>query len=350
VSGIGEALETARLAKGLTQAELAARVGITQAALSRYEHGLRKVEGADLERLAEELDVTPKLLEHAGRRQGAIAVNAHMRRNKTAKPTIWKMLEAQLNILRLRASSMFGEIEVNTVSQVPTFDPIDYSPADAARLTRSQWRMPMGPVRNLTQWMESAGVLVFEQEFAEGARVDGMSQWVDSYPIVLINCNVPVDRKRWTLAHELGHLVLHTEYLDEDVEVQANQFAAEFLMPEDEIRPSLRNPTLGNFLSLKREWGVSIAALVERAFALQVIDKTKRTSFYKMMSARGMRTVEPGSESLAPETPQLASYIAKTLLSQGLSEKEIAYLAGFPSAAQNVVFDTGQKKTRLRAV
>jgi Zn-dependent peptidase ImmA (M78 family) len=177
-----------------------------------------------------------------------------------------------------------------------------------------------------------------------------MSQWVDSYPIVLINCNVPVDRKRWTLAHELGHLVLHTEYLDEDVEVQANQFAAEFLMPEDEIRPSLRNPTLGNFLSLKREWGVSIAALVERAFALQVIDKTKRTSFYKMMSARGMRTVEPGSESLAPETPQLASYIAKTLLSQGLSEKEIAYLAGFPSAAQNVVFDTGQKKTRLRAV
>ncbi|EUA24046.1 hypothetical protein I552_10249 [Mycobacterium xenopi 3993] len=84
----------------------------------------------------------------------------------------------------------------------------DYRPARH----RALWRMPMGPVVNLTRWMEAAGCLVFEEDFGT-QRIDGLSQWVDDHPIILINANAAPDRKRLTKAHELGHLVLHSNGL-----------------------------------------------------------------------------------------------------------------------------------------
>lgn len=48
---------------------------------------------------------------------------------------------------------------------VPVFDPIDTPPADAALMVRARWRLPIGPVRNLTRWLESAGCLVLEEDF-----------------------------------------------------------------------------------------------------------------------------------------------------------------------------------------
>ncbi|EUA33014.1 putative TRANSCRIPTIONAL REGULATORY domain protein [Mycobacterium xenopi 3993] len=71
----------------------------------------------------------------------------------------------------------------------------DYRPARH----RALWRMPMGPVVNLTRWMEAAGCLVFEEDFGT-QRIDGLSQWVDDHPIILINANAAPDRKRLTKA------------------------------------------------------------------------------------------------------------------------------------------------------
>ena len=130
-----------------------------------------------------------------------------------------------------------------------------------------QWRMPIGRVRGLASWVESAGCLIIEHDFGT-ERVDGLSQWVDDHPLLFINRTVPTDRKRLTIAHELGHLCLHTHEVGEDVEGEANRFAAEFLMPAEVIKPQLRNISLGRLIDLKRLWGVSMQALIERAYTL----------------------------------------------------------------------------------
>lgn len=349
MSEIGQAIETARRAKGWTQGDLAEVAGVTQAALSRYENDLRTPDSEQLKTLADALGVTPALLLHAGRIRGGLAVSAHMRRDKSARPTTWRMLEARLNMTRLHASRLFEEVSLTAESQVPTFDPDAQAPADAARLVRAQWRMPLGPVRSLISWMEAAGILVIEDDFGQGARVDGMSQWVDDHPVILINSAVPTDRKRWTLAHELGHLVMHSNFIDDDAEDQANSFAGEFLMPADEIRPTLHNIKLGTLLDLKRSWGVSIAALIERAHGLGCMTPAQRSSMYKMMNARGIRRDEPGSAGLPAETPRLAAHIAQALQSKGLDAHEIASLAGFPRPEDNTLFPV-EAPRRLRAV
>lgn len=231
MNGLGDVLAVARKARGLTQIELAELVGLTQPAINRYESGDRDPDQHIVAKLAEILSVTDDLLIHGNRFRGALAVDAHMRRHKTTKASAWRQLEARLNLLRVHASFLFEEVAINSEQHVPAFDPEFTAAEDAARLVRAQWRMPMGPVVNLTRWMEAAGCLVFEEDFAT-QRIDGLSQWVDDYPVMLINANAAPDRKRLTLAHELGHLVLHSTNPTENMETEATAFAAEFLMPE----------------------------------------------------------------------------------------------------------------------
>ena len=347
MSSVGEVIETARRAKGWTQEQLAEWAGMTQAALSRYENDLRSPDDDAVERIANALGVTPRLLKSGARMEGGIAVNAHMRRQATARATLWRQLEARLNLARLHASNIYEEISLRAERQVPVLDPDLVTPTDAARLVRVQWRMPLGPVRGLVDWMESAGILVIADHFGESARVDGLSQWAGDHPIVMINADVPTDRLRWTLAHELGHLVLHAHYIDFDAEDQANAFAAEFLMPADEIGPTLNRLRLGDLLELKRAWAVSLAAIIERAHTLGKISPQERASLYKMLNAKGIRRREPASDEIAPESPRLARHIGEALRDRGLAPDEVAELAGFADASSDTLFQQPTRGLRM---
>lgn len=348
MTGIGDVILTARRAAGLTQEELAERLGITQAALSRYENDLREPDDEIVERLSQVLDVSPEFLTHPFQLTGAIAADAHMRRQKTTKVTDWKTAESKLNLYRMRTAFLLRRVPMNPTNHIPTFDPDDTSPADAARLVRAQWRMPIGPVRNLTRWIESAGVIVIEEHLGT-RRIDGLSQWASDYPVVMVNADLPTDRKRWTLAHELGHLVLHSNYIDPDVEDQANEFAAEFLMPRHVIESDLRDLAPARLIALKRVWGVSMAAIFEHAYRIGKATPADRAKFYRMLNSRGWRRVEPGSDELVDEMPQLAKTIGGTLITNGgLSRDEVAKLTGRRGAENESVFLPPD--TRLRAL
>jgi Zn-dependent peptidase ImmA (M78 family) len=173
-----------------------------------------------------------------------------------------------------------------------------------------------------------------------------MSQWVDDLPVMLVNERIPTDRLRLTIAHELGHLCLHSLEITSTMEDEANSFAAEFLMPTEAIRSQLRNLTLGRLQDLKREWGVSMQALIEKAHAIGYLTSQRRTSMYKSFSANGWRIREPGSDALPPETTQLPARIADAVLARGLSPDELARIAGFATPADNTLFQPVQPRLR----
>jgi len=334
IDGLGDAVAVTRKARGLTQAELAQAIGVTQTTVNRYEAGERAPDDATIAALAGALGVTERLLRRGGRFSGALAVDTHMRRQRTTKASVWRRMEARLNMLRMHASFLFEEVSMVAQQQVPTFDADFTRPEDAARLVRAQWRMAVGPVTNLTRWLEAAGCLVFEEDFGT-RRVDGLSQWVGDHPVILLNVDAAPDRKRLTVAHELGHLVLHSSEPNEDMENQASAFAAEFLMPEVVIKPELRHLSLGGLVDLKREWGVSIHALLERAYGLGLLTATGRASYYKSLNARGWRANEPGSDSLPMERPALAAHIADSLRVKGFTAEQIAEAAGYTAVQDN---------------
>jgi Zn-dependent peptidase ImmA (M78 family)/transcriptional regulator with XRE-family HTH domain len=331
---IGDVLEVTRRARGMTQDDLCEKVALTQAALSRYENDLREPDDEIVERLSEALRVTPKFLTSGARANGALALDAHMRRQATVKVSTWKTLEAQLNVYRLHLAILFEDVSMRSEQAVPVCDPIDHTPTAAAQFVRAQWRMPLGPVKAMIRWVEAAGCLVIEEDFGT-RRVYGLSQWVGEHPVMLINSAQPPDKKRLTIAHELGHLVLHSAGPGVDMEAEANQFAAEFLMPEHVIRHQLRNVTLGRLRDLKAEWMVSMQALYERSYNLGYVTKTERSAFYRALNARGWKMNEPYAESIPVEHPQLIQHVAETLRERGLSDAEITHLAGFKDRTDN---------------
>lgn len=324
---IGDVILVLRRAVDITQEGLAHTLGITQATLSRYENDLREPDEEMLEKIGKALGVTSALLRHSFRLQGAVAADAHMRRQKTTKPSDWKRVEARLNVLRMHSSYLLERVPLQPRNHVIQFDSAEQSAPQAAAMIRASWRMPIGPVRNLTRWVESAGVIVVEEDFGT-RRIDGMSQWAGDHAVVILNSSLGIDRKRFTLAHELGHLVLHSRYVDADVEEQANAFAAEFLMPEHVIRAQLTNLTLGKLADLKTEWGVSMQALFEHAYRMGRVTAENRRAFYRQLSSRGWKTREPGGEFLTPETPELAASVRRQLDESGLTRSEILRLIG----------------------
>ena len=342
-SGIGDAVLVLRRAADVTQEQMAEKLGITQVALSRYENNLRTPDAEMIEKLSSELGVTAEFLTHDFRMRGAIAADAHMRRQKAAKASDWKRVEAQLNALRMHSAYLFDRVPMNPENRLITVDPDIHDPIAAAQMLRAGWRMPIGAVRDLVRWIESAGILVIERDMGTH-RVDGMSQWAAEHPVILINSSLPTDRKRLTLTHELGHLVMHTNYGDADAEDQANSFAAEFLMPDQVVAPQLRALSLGKLAALKGEWGVSMQALIERAYRIGKVSSEERTRFYRQMNSRGWKAKEPGSDELAPERPRLAESLGEALTGQGLRPVEINRLTGLrPEAWNNPLFPALQR-------
>lgn len=345
MNSIGEVLHVLRISSGRTQAEVAEHLGITQAAFSRYENDLREPDPDALVRIADAFGVTPEFLTHNFRAVGAVAAHAHMRRQRTARPGDWRRVEARLNILRMHAAYIASRIPLDAENHVPSISSESTTPVRAAQEVRSTWRLPIGPVRSLVRWLESAGVLIFEEEL-HSPRIDGMSQWAGEAAVIIINSSLPTDRKRMTLAHELGHLVLHNQAdSDTDVEREANEFAAEFLMPEAVIASQLTRLTLGRLSDLKAEWGVSMQALFERAHGLRKATKDDRARFYRQLNSKGWKVHEPGSDTLPPETPVLAASIGRQLADAGLTRHEIHLLIGAADDA-----DTPFEPTRLRLI
>ena len=343
---VGDVILVLRRSTGITQEELAREVGVTQVALSRYENGLRSPDDDTLMRLADALGVTSEFLNHDFRMHGAVAADAHMRRQKTTKPVDWKRVEARLNVLRMHSSFILERTPLNPTNHVIHVDPDEHSPEEAARILRASWRMPIGPVRNLFRWIASAGILILTEDFGTH-RIDGMSQWAGDHAVIVLNASMPTSRRRLTLAHELGHLVLHSDYFESDVEEQANSFAAEFLMPEHVIRPELRTLTMGKLVDLKREWGTSMQAIFERAYKMATVTSAERQKFYRQLNSRGWKVNEPGEEYLAPEEPVLIAQIGQWLRESGLSDSEIKWMTGTSPMAETPFLPA---KRRLQSV
>ncbi len=151
----------------------------------------------------------------------------------------------------------------------------------------------MGPVQSVTHAIESAGGIVILCNF--GAReVDGAHIWLPgSPPMFFMNADRPGDRHRFSLCHELAHAVMH-EFPTGNIEEQANDFAAEFLMPTAEIQHELERLTIERAAQLKQRWKVSMAALIYNAHRLGCIsDKRRRILYATLRSMLNGTTEEP---------------------------------------------------------
>ncbi len=323
--GSGVIVGLVREAKGWTQKQLADASEVSQGYLSKVENGLVDLAGDRLERVANALDCPVGLL--LSEPVGGLGVTClhHRRRQSTMNAGAVKRVEAMAHLTRLTVDRLLSDVDLVLERSLP---PIGFAstmdPAEAARRLRAHWGLPSTPVPNLIELIEGAGVVVVVRAIGTSSQDAVSMRPIDSTqsPLMIVNDGFSPDRQRFTVAHELGHLLLH-EYPADSQEHEANQFAAELLTPAAEIRSALDGLQTRDFrrlLELKSRWGVSIGMLVQRAKDLGCISDRQFKEFRIRLSRMGWNVSEPGS--VDRETPVLLRRAIQARLERGGEDVE----------------------------
>jgi Zn-dependent peptidase ImmA (M78 family)/DNA-binding XRE family transcriptional regulator len=302
----GERVRTLRELLGLTQVRLAKVVGVAQSWLSEVETGNREPDSEHINLIAAATG-TPTSFFYV---QPTTVPLDSLRFRKLASAS---------KITRRRIHAFYGE------SYRVTEDLIKHSgypPATLpyaserqlratdieyfADLTRRNLSLaPDKPIPHLTRALERAGIATapivltdFDTgEIGSSGHHFGVSYWGGIGEPALIGYfpGSQGDRDRFTLAHELGHLVLHTfRPSSPDPEREANQFASALLLPRNRILTDLSERTaLTGYARLKATWGVSIQTLIMRGSDVGVIGETRKRSLFVQLSQYGWRKNEP---------------------------------------------------------
>jgi Zn-dependent peptidase ImmA (M78 family)/transcriptional regulator with XRE-family HTH domain len=296
-------LALARESRGHTQIELARLLSISQAYVSKIESDLLEPTSDVLARIAEVLDYPESFFFLTDPIYGPGVTEFWHRKRKAATARQMRRIYAEINKRIIHVDRLLRAAELPDSFYRFDVDEFD-GPADVARAVRSAWHLPSGPVVNLVQTIESAGGLVIRCDF--GTRlVDAVSRWVPGLPpMFFTNIDLPADRERLTLAHEIGHIVMHRAPVP-TMEDEAFDFAAELLTPEAEIAPYLEQPTLPRLAALKPMWKVSMAALITRAARLELIPQRHARYLWMQMGRAGYREREPAELDFPKEEPTL---------------------------------------------
>jgi Zn-dependent peptidase ImmA (M78 family) len=299
-------LRLARQRKGFQQGEAANRLGVAQATLSRAENGLIQPAPETIERAVRLYEMPRSFFEQTDPIYGA-PVSVHPMWRRKADVTVRDMdcIVAELNVRIMHIRRLLEAAEIDTGFGVPRLDIDEYGdPEKIAALVRAHWKLPPGPIPNLTAAAERAGIIVVHSTLA-GSAVSGVTFAVPGMPpLIILNEDQPADRQRFTLAHEIAHLVMH-RFPSPTMEDEANTFAGGLLMPANEIRSHFvgRKVDLALLASLKPEWKVAMQSLLMRARSLGFVSPNQERYLWQQFSARRMRLREPPELDFPVESP-----------------------------------------------
>ena len=332
---IGTRLKNARLAKGLSLEQLADALTeqghpITKAALSKYERDQSLPSAVLLRGLARCLNVESSYFWQEGlpevrwcdfRKTTKLGKKEQEQLKASgtgiAEAFLW-LEEALLVTPRPLPNS---RVQVKSVAQAE---------AAAAEL-RETLNLGSAPIESLVRLLEEYGAIVITGHLEENAPFDGLAGWAGpGRPVIFVNFNRSLDRTRYNLAHEFGHLYLDCDDLPEkERENIAHRFAAALLAPEEAVIRELggprRNLNLAELGLLKRKYGLSIQAWIRRAHDLGLINANLYRNLYTELSTLGWRKKEPEKfDYQGDEEPLLLKQYTLRALNEGIIDADRA--------------------------
>ncbi|MBL4808906.1 MAG: ImmA/IrrE family metallo-endopeptidase [Phycisphaerales bacterium] len=300
---IGRRIRQARIAAGLTQDEVVLGLAeneiiLTKAGLSKYERGgsvpkaktlmgLSRVLGVGSSFFFEDREVNVQWL--AFRKAAKLSKSSQEKVKVIAADYVDTFMSLR------RAMEPHRKVDPVPQTQVRKLEDIE----TAAMKLRDYWKLGMQPIESVTGAIEDGGGIVIDVD-GENDLFDGLSGWADeTTPVVVVSREVSDDRRRFSLAHELGHLVMqiHAKIDKKTEECWAHRFAASFLVPAEVARRELgdkrRRLDFQELEILKQKHGLSMQAWIFRASDLGIIEQSHARTLYSEMGSRGWRRVEP---------------------------------------------------------
>lgn len=320
---IHERIRRARLLRGLSLQELADAMGdITKQALSKFETGKDSPNSTRLIQLASKLELKPEYFFRPDTvTLGQIEFRKHTSLGAKAQASI---LEAALEHIEryVELESQFEAVQVFRRFDYRQHFPVAESEEAevAAAELREQWKLGGDAIRSMTELLEEEGIKVVELDAPE--RFDGLSAEIANSgdPVVILNKGKSGERCRFTLAHELGHLVMRFPegIADQEEERLCHRFAGAFLFPAGQVREDFgtyrKRLEIRELKLAKHYYGLSMQAILHRLKDLGIIDAALHRNYMVFFSKQGWRKEEP--DKLLPEQ----SIRFESLVYRGMAE------------------------------
>lgn len=296
----------ARETRGINQFELAPMIGVSPAQMSKMEQGMVDIDETFIDKLSDVLQYPKSFFYQTTE---VLQPLLSYRKREVVAQKLLTPIDAQINVYGMHVDYLAEKLNLEPV-KLPALDVAKMgSPEKCAKQLRKLWNVKEGVVNNLTKIIEGNGIIVYSFNFGT-ERVDSRSIITKTgQPVIYTNSTLLGDRLRFTLAFELGHLIMHLNAmpdLDRDVNHEANLFASELLMPEKEIKPDFSEQlSLGLLGELKRKWKVSMQTLLFRAEDLGVITYNHKRYLIGQFNKLKIRRREPQTLDIPKEEPHL---------------------------------------------
>lgn len=345
---IGQRLKLARAASGLSLRGLELKLDnrVSAQALSKYERDEMMPSSPVLLSLARALDVSEEYL--LGEQELALdGVEFRKKADMSAK----EEARVEARVLQLLERYLMVEeilglpLEWDEPREAPYPVTQNVAEADrAAHILREHWGLGLDPIPNFVELLESRGIKVLS---IDAEKVDGLTARVrrtkgDALPVVVINEHDWSERKRFNMAHELGHLVLEVDPAL-NCEKAAHRFAGSFLMPAEsmwnEVGKRRTQISLVELVRLKEIFGASCQAITYRCKDLGIIGQSLFEELFTTFKEKGWRTKpyeEAGALPPAKESPKRLERLCYRALAEGaISEAKAAELLGVSARELN---------------
>jgi Zn-dependent peptidase ImmA (M78 family)/DNA-binding XRE family transcriptional regulator len=339
---IGNRLKRAREALGMSLRELEAAIQgqVSAQAIGKYERNEMMPSSTILLALSKALEVSPEYLlsERDIELTGVDfrkAPQAGAKEERAVEASVLDQVERYLELEELLPGvEQFWEAPSDQMFQIGRIEDAE----QAADALRHLWELGIDAIPSLAELLEDKGVKVIALALPE--NVSGSKAFVQrpdrqDVPVIVVNGGHNGERQRFTLAHELAHLVLRFSGLnDAEQEKAADRFAGAFLMAKDMVRrllgPHRTSISIGELAELKKLFKVSIASLVVRCAQLGIITKAVYGRLWaqiKDLGWNGQASNEPGT--LTAEVPQRMERLCLRAVAEGaISEARAAELLG----------------------
>ena len=320
----GARLKEALRFRGMKMTELASKTDISKQSLSNYANDSNVPPYDNVIKIANVLEFPP---DYFMVEDFCITVtdNIYFRSQAVTSKTVQRAQAVKMEYVAKMYDSLIDYVDWPELN-LPKFnfkqnDDLTYTDSsemfdyieELASQVRQQWELGTGPIDNLQYVLESHGIIVTSTKFVNN-EIDAFSQkvrigkWLHQgyvYIIALAIGEKPIERLRFDMAHELGHILMHpweesNEDLDRDAfksrENQANMFASALLLPSKAFtRDIMAYATeVDYYRHLKKKWRVSMQAMMYRARQLDIITGNQFSYMMRQVSKNGWRKKEPG--------------------------------------------------------
>lgn len=305
-------LKLAREQDGLTQKNLAEKLGVKQAVLSKYENGTIVPSNEMQQKISEVLNY-PMSFFLQGDDDIPSGLAFHRKRSSLLS-SVRLQIEAEVRSRSLDIIKFYkhSNLSSNIIKREGR------SAKEMAKAIRNYWGVDHGPIDDLTALLEKNKIIVMQFDF-QTDKLDGFFMPLPNGIVSIALNDNPVfssDRRRHTLAHECGHALLehYNDFPDDKREDEAEEFAGELLTPEEDIKNEFKPPlTLSQLREMKKKWKVSMGSLLFRAHKLGTIKDSMYRRTWMFLSSQGYKKREPDC-GLRDEQPMLLKELVENFI------------------------------------